>query len=194
MKKLLLIALFSTQIIAAQEATDSATAAILNKKNEFRIDLLSLIGSSKLNVSYERFLNKDFSVGLSLGLISNEKTDDDFDRGYRNTLPRYEVVPYVRYNLSKSQLHYYFAEVFVSANGGDFKEIVRRTDDAGNGYYITEKTKYSDFGAGAGLGYKAYLKQKFPIEFMVGFGSNLFNRDKSPDVLPRVGLSIGYRF
>jgi hypothetical protein len=194
MKKLLFIILISVQLAHAQKATDSMKIDIMNRRNEVRVDLLSLIGQSKLNLSYERFLNRDFSVGMSFGYSSNNKIDEDFDRGYRNTAPKYEVVPYVRYNLSKSLLHFYFAEIFVSANGGDFKEIVRLTDQSGNGYYITEKSKYSDFGIGGGLGYKTYIKQKFPIEVMVGFGSNLFNRDKSPDTLSRVGLSLGYRF
>ena len=193
MKKILFIALVSIQLMNAQD-TATSQSEISGRKNEVRTDLLSLIGSSKLNISYERFLNEDWSFGLSFGYSQSKEIDNDFDRGYRNTLPKYEAIPYVRYKLSKSAHQFYFAEVFLSANGGDFKEIVRLTDAEGNGYYATEKTEYTDFGAGAGLGYKAYIKQKFPIELMVGFGSNLFNTKKSPDVIARVGLSIGYRF
>jgi len=193
MKKLIFIALLFTQLMNGQEVRDSVKTDIMNQKNEVRVDLLSLIAQSKFNISYERFLGSKFSVGVSLGYIKSDKISDDFDGGYRNSLPQYEVNPFVRYKLSKSLLHFYFAEVFLSANGGEFKEIVRETNGT-TAFYTTEKSKYSDFGIGAGLGYKAYINQKFPIEVMVGFGTNLFNKDKSPDVLSRVGVSFGYRF
>lgn len=193
MKKILFIALVFTQMSNAQDTTSTA-AEIATRKNEIRVDVLSLIASSKLNLSLERFLNDDFSVGVAFGYIKNDKSSEDFDKGYRNFLPEYEINPYVRYNLSKSLVNFYFAEVFLSANGGQFKEIVRLNDADGNGYYITEKSTYSDFGIGAGIGYKTYIRQKVPLEIMVGFGTNLFNKEKSPDSLSRVGLSIGYRF
>jgi len=192
MKKLLFIALFSLQFAQAQEGSD--TPAMLDGKNEVRVDLLTLALRTEFNLTYERFLNKDFSVGVFGGIADSKKLNDDFDSGYRNNVPKYEINPFVRYNLSKSQISYYFAEVFVSANGGDFKETVRRIDAEGNGYYVNEKSEYSDFGVGAALGYKLYIKEKFGIELLVGFGSNLFNRDKSPDTISRVGLSLGYRF
>jgi hypothetical protein len=58
----------------------------------------------------------------------------------------------------------------------------------------TKKSKYTDFGLGGGLGYKMYIKEAFALEFLAGFGSNLFNRDQSPDVISRVGFNLGYRF
>ena len=61
-------------------------------------------------------------------------------------------------------------------------------------YYTTQKSKYTDFGLGGSLGYKMYFHKSIALEFIVGFGSNLTNRDKSPDVISRVGLNLGYRF
>lgn len=191
MKKLLLLTLFCANALFAQE-TD--TSALSGRRNEVRVDVLSIVAASKFNVSYERFLGERFSVGLALGYSDNKKINDDFDNGYRNTVPKYEVLPYMRYKLSESVLRYYFAEVFLSANGGDFKEIVRRVNDAGSGYYQVEKSTYSDFGVGAGAGYKMYFKEKIAVELLVGIGTNLVDRDKSPDTISRVGLSVGYRF
>ncbi len=191
MKKLLFIALLSAQFIQAQESGDSPMP---EGKSEVRVDLLTIALESKLNISYEYFLNRNYSVGIFLASSNSNKINDDFDSGYRNTVPKYEISPFVRYNLSKSQKSFYFAEVFASANGGDFKETVRKIDGEGNGFYVNEKSSYSDVALGAGLGYKLYIKEKFGIEFHVGFGSNLFNRDKSPDTLSRVGLALGYRF
>lgn len=187
MKKLLFLLLLASQIGTAQEAL------LLNKNNEFRVNALSLIASSKLNISYERFLNKNFSMGLTTSYSDSKKVNDDFDAGYRNTFPKYEIVPFVRYNLSKSLSRFYFAEVFMSANGGDYKQTVRLTE--GNyGYYAIQKDTYFDLALGGGLGYKMYFKEQFAVEFLVGFGTNIIDKNKSPDVISRVGLNFGYRF
>jgi len=189
MKKLFFLALFSVAFANAQEEEK-----MLDGRSEVRVDLLSLALKSEINLTYEYFINKDWSVGVFGGYASSSKLDDDFESGNRNNLPKYEVNPFVRYNLSKSQKSFYFAEVFVSANGGDFKETVRHINSDGNGYYINEKSTYSDIGIGAGLGYKLYIKEKIAVELNFGFGRNLLDTEKSPDAISRVGLSVGYRF
>lgn len=192
MKKLALILFLSFQFMNAQEAGNKSVLAA--KRNEFRIDLLSLGMFSKMNLTYERFLNDRFSAGLSGSYTNSAKVNEDFDNGNRNNSPKYEVTPFVRYNLSKGASSFYFAEIFVAANGGDFRETVLLTDENNNSYYTIQKTKYSDVAIGAGLGYKFYIKDRFGLELLVGFGSNLFNKEKSPDILSRVGLGFSYRF
>lgn len=164
------------------------------KKNEVRIGVLSVITSGKFGLSYERFLGGDFSVGLNANFSNSSRIREDFDTGSRNNLPRYEINPYVRYALSKSKKSYYFAEVFASANGGDYKSIVWLTDESGNDYYKVDVSEYTDFGLGGSLGYKMYLKEAWVIEFLAGFGANITDREKSPDVISRVGINAGYRF
>jgi len=188
MKKIIVLFFLGTLVVTAQESTLSA------KKNEFRVDVLSAITYGKMSFSYERFLKKDFSFGINVNFSNSSKIEDEFNDGFRNNLPKYEFNPYLRYALSKSKSRYYFAEVFASANGGDFKEIIRTNDANGNGYYTIEKSNYTDFGLGGSLGYKMYFKESWALEFLVGFGSNLTNREKSPDVITRVGVNLGYRF
>lgn len=179
----------------ALQAQESNTSSVLdNKKNEFRVDVLSAIVYTKASLSYERFFGKDWSTGFNVNFSNSDKLNEDFDNGYRNNVPKFEFNPYVRYALSKSKSRYYFAEVFGSYNGGDYKEIIRITDMAMPDYYTTKKSKYTDFGLGGSLGYKMYFKESIALEFIVGFGSNLTNTDKSPDVISRVGLNLGYRF
>ncbi|MBF6642357.1 DUF3575 domain-containing protein [Flavobacterium sp. J49] len=189
MKKLLSLLLLLSLAAQAQESSP-----LDNKKNEFRVDLLSALVWQKASLSYERFFGGNFSTGFNVNFSDSNQLNEDFDNGYRNNVPKFEFNPYVRYQLSKGKKSFYFAEAFASYNSGDFKEIVRMTDGSGNGYYTTEKSKYNDFGLGGGLGYKMYIKDAFVIEFLAGFGSNLTNRDKSPDVISRVGFNLGYRF
>ena len=192
MKKI--ICLFLLISLASQAQQSNAVSALDSKKNEFRVDVLSVLVYTKASLSYERFFGDDWSTGFNVNFSNSQKLNDDFDNGYRNNVPKYEFNPYLRYALSKSKARYYFAEFFGSYNGGDYKEIIRLTDGNGNDYYTTKKSKYTDFGLGGSLGYKMYFKESFALEFIVGFGSNLTNREKSPDVISRVGLNLGYRF
>jgi hypothetical protein len=189
MKKILSLMLLLSLASQAQENTVLAA-----RKNEFRIDLLSAIVSTKASLSYERFLEHNLSVGANVNFSNSHKLNDDFDKGYRNNVPKFEINPYVRYALSKSTSRYYFAELFASYNGGDYKEIVRLVDANNNGYYTSLKSKYTDFALGGALGYKMYFKDCIALELLVGFGSNLTNKAKSPDVISRVGINLGYRF
>ncbi|MBL0012492.1 MAG: DUF3575 domain-containing protein [Flavobacterium sp.] len=191
MKKLLLLLLFSFQLVQAQDSIPKSP--LFSKKNEIRVDVLSTV-MSKFNVTYERFLTKNYSVGVSCIFSNNKKLRDDFDEGNINNFTKYEIIPFVRYNLSQSQRSFYFAEIFADINGGDFREIVLLTDAANNNYYAVEKSKFSDLAMGAAVGYKYYIKDQIGIEFLVGFGSNLLNKEKSLDIISRVGLGVSYRF
>lgn len=192
MKKL--ICLFFLLPLALQAQEGAENTVIANKKNEVRVDVLSAIVYQKASLSYERFFANSWSTGFNVNFSNSNKLNEDFDNGYRNNVPKFEVNPYLRYALSKSKSRYYFAEVFGSYNGGDYKEIVRIGDMAMPDYYVVKKSKYTDFGLGGSLGYKMYFKDSIALEFIVGFGSNLTNKVKSPDVISRVGLNLGYRF
>lgn len=192
MKKILFILLLCCQFAQAQDTI--APSKLSQRKNEVRVNVVSLIAFSKLNLTFERYLGKKFSVGLTGNYVDSKKVNEDFDEGNRNNNPKYEVIPFVRYNFSSGNKSFYFAEVFAAANGGDFRETKRLNDLNGNGYYAIVKSTYADVALGAGAGYKFYIKERLGIEFLVGFGWNMLEREKSPDVLSRVGLSVGYRF
>jgi hypothetical protein len=191
MKKLILLFLLGFQFIQAQDTIPKKELYL--KRNEFRVDVLST-AFSRFNLTYERFLNKNYSVGLSGVFSNNKKVQDDFNKGNINNFSKYEIIPFIRYNLSQGQRSFYFAEIFANLNGGDFREIVLLTDASNTNYYAIQKSSYSDLGLGTAVGYKYYIKDQFGIEVLVGFGYNLFNKDKSPDILSRVGLGVSYRF
>lgn len=188
MKKILVALLLFSGIVNAQNES-----AISDKKNEFRVDVLSAILSSKISVSYERFFANDFTVGLNVNYSDSNKLTKDFEEGNTNNLGKYEINPYVRYALSKGKTSYYFAEVFASYNGGDYKEIARE-ENGGTAIYTTKISNYTDIAAGGSLGYKMYFNESIAVELLVGFGYNFLNTDKSPDKISRVGINLGYRF
>ena len=189
MKKLFLLFLFLTATLSAQN--DSAFDL---GKNEIKFDVTSIIASGKIHVSYERFISTDFSVGISGIINESNKLEKDYTNGKNRTLEDYQIIPFVRYSLSKSQIRYYFIEVFVSANSGKYHELERLIDDNNNGYYQSVDKNYSDFALGGAIGHKFYIKEKLGIDIFVGMGKNLFSNGESPDIVSRVGINVGYRF
>jgi len=188
MKRIFLLLLLVSQLSVAQEQS-----AMLGRPNEFRIDALSLIAQGKWNLTYERFFNGDISAGVTGSYANSDKITEDYEAGFRNNQPKYEIVPFVRYNMSKSQTNFYFVEIFVAANGGSAREITR-VETGANAHYEIAESDYFDVAIGGSRGYKIYFKEKYGVEFLVGFGPNLIDKDKSPDVISRVGLNFGYRF
>ena len=61
MKKLFSLFLLISLASQAQENT-----VLSSKKNEFRVDLLSVVVYTKASISYERFFGKDFSTGINV--------------------------------------------------------------------------------------------------------------------------------
>jgi hypothetical protein len=169
--------------------SDTIVSPILAKKNELKIDLLNLTVNGKLGISYERFLNNDLSVGIT-GIMFNKS--NDFLTDDTRTLIDYQVIPYVRYALSKSASNLYYIEAFTDINGGDYKELKTLNNGVAD-YVVVTKNKYSDIAIGGSAGYKLYFKESIVVDLHIGIGKNLFN-ENSPSTVARLGINVGYRF
>jgi hypothetical protein len=121
----------------------------------------------------------------------NSKTDDFLTDDTR-TLIDYQVIPYVRYAMSKSATNLYYLEGFVNFNGGEFKELTTLNNGVAD-YVVVTRNDYSDIALGGSVGYKLYFKESFVVDLNVGIGKNLFNED-SPSTVARLGINLGYRF
>ena len=173
-------------------STDTIVSPILAKKNEVKVDVLNGIANGKLGISYERFLNKDFSVGIT-GMMFNKKSKtDDFLKDDTRTLIDYQIIPYVRYAMSKSATNLYYLEAFANFNGGEFKELTTLNNGTAD-YVVVTRNDYSDIALGGSVGYKLYFKESFVVDLNVGIGKNLFH-DNSPSTVARLGINLGYRF
>ncbi|WP_276979076.1 DUF3575 domain-containing protein [Flavobacterium filum] len=189
MKKIIFLFLFSFCLVSAQDNQSFDLG-----KNELKFDVFSIVAFGKVHLSYERFLSDDFSVGVSGNFNQSKSREEDFELGKNRTLEDYQIIPFVRYSLSKSQIRYYFIEVFVSSNQGKYRELERLVDENNNGYYEAVQKDYSDFAIGGAIGHKFYIKEKLGIDIFVGMGKNLFSSGESPDYISRVGINVGYRF
>ena len=176
----------------AQTNSDSIVSPIVAKKNEVKIDALNLISNGRLGISYERFLNTDFSVGITGMFLNKSSKKDNFATDDTRTLIDYQVIPYVRYALSKSAVNLYYVEAFSSINGGQYKELVTLNNGSAD-YVVTSVKDYNDVALGAPIGYKFYIKESFVVDVTIGMGKNLFHAD-SPKTISRLGINLGYRF
>lgn len=190
MKIKLFFLLFSVQCIFAQDTT----APELKGKNEIKFDVLGLIAYNKYQFGYERFFNKGISVGVNYTIADTDQAKKEFTQGNNRTLTEVEINPFLRYNLSKGKKSYYFAEFFTSFNSGKYRELERLVDTNGVGFYNSVEKNYSDVAVGAAVGYKLYIKEVVGIDLFFGAGKNLFQKDQSPSIIPRVGANIGFRF
>ena len=193
MKKISLLFCFFLSVgVFAQTSSDSIVSPIVAKKNEIKIDVLNLISNGRVGVSYERFLKNDFSIGVTGMFLNKASKEDDFPTDDTRTLIDYQVIPYVRYALSKSAANLYYVEAFSSINGGQYKELPTLNNGAAD-YVVTTVKDYNDVAIGASIGYKFYIKESFVIDLTLGMGKNLFHAD-SPETISRIGINVGYRF
>ncbi|MBK0371306.1 DUF3575 domain-containing protein [Flavobacterium agrisoli] len=177
-KKYLITAmLFSLFAVNAQNDNSENT-----KKNELKLNvILPLTGA--LEGTYERNLNKNSSLGVSVFTVfNNDKSHDDLN---------YSLSPYYRRYFGKKFASGFFAEGFGMLSSIDGKKIY----DTNNNSILTEGSDVIDFSLGLGLGSKWVTKSGIIFEVNAGWGKLLFNADKTDHTqVIRVGFHLGYRF
>lgn len=178
-KTILLITLCITTISIAQE-TASVPPQDVNKKHEVKINALTLLAAKWIDVSYERLINQESSFGISLAL--NTDIEVDF---YGSDL-KYSLTPYYRRYFSEKFARGFFVEGF----GMLFSEKSNDYDYLNNTY---EDLTQTGFALGVSVGGKFVSKEGFSTEILLGFGRTLTSSTTS-EAVPRVGISLGYRF
>lgn len=149
-------------------------------KQDIKLDLLDALALQTVEVSYEYYLSDKSSVGLS-ALFNLAKKEANF-RYNENTM----FTPYFRHAFAKSGNWDVFGEVFFGVNNAQ-KEITSK----GSPTRVFEK--YTDAALGVTVGLKYVSEGGFVIDAYGGGGRNLFSQ-KSVAFVPRLGISLGYRF
>ncbi|NIJ43924.1 hypothetical protein FHR24_000363 [Wenyingzhuangia heitensis] len=152
------------------------------QNSQIKLDLLDILVMRTLDVSYEKQLNDEASIGLSV-FINFEDKDTKFR--YNED---FQITPYFRQYITTSNGFDVFGELFGSLNFGETDE---KTE---NGLVVEESKNYSDFALGLGAGAKHVSKNGYVFEFNAGIGRNLFNAKVSRQFVPRFGISVGKQF
>lgn len=147
--------------------------------NEIKVDVFDILVLLALDVSYERNLNPESSLGIS-ALFNFAESSSSFR--YQE---EFVLTPYYRQRLFSRGTIDYYGEFFGSINQGNIK-----IEDLELG----EDPTYNDFALGLGFIGKYVSANGFVADFHLGIGRNLLNTSESPDVIPRVGISFGKQF
>lgn len=146
------------------------------KKNEIKGNAAFLI-AGVVEITYERLITEDSGVGISFFYGKREDVNSF-----------YYVTPYYRAYFGKKPAAGFFVEGFGMINS----EVESNFYYDGQNYNVREK-RLTDFALGFGLGSKWVHKRGFVFEINAGVGRNLFNNNVY-DVVPRGGITLGYRF
>jgi len=150
-------------------------------QNELKLNLGTTIFGSFPEITYERILDSDISVGASAGIA----LDEDL-YAYNFTL-----IPYVRWFFggNAENLQKYGAGFFIEANGGlftvDSDELFYE-----NGAYGSRSETETGAGLGMALGWKYLTRNNWVGELYFGAGRDFVN----DGAYPRMGITIGKRF
>ena len=174
MKKLILIfALFCSLMGFSQETEETKL-----KQNEIKLNGLYLVLGA-FEGTYERILNDESSLGVSLFIPFDADINDDVN---------YYISPYYRFYFGNEYAKGFFLEGFGMLNSTN--EYLYYFDSE-----ISDKNAVTDFALGIGLGGKWLTKRGLLGEINFGIGRNLFNGDNSnTEFIGKLGITFGYRF
>lgn len=180
MKKNFLLAmiLFAFYSVNAQNTKTNEDPS--ERKNEIKLNLIAPL-SGAVEAGFERYLNKNSSLGISVFMVYDNTKEDDLN---------YFISPYYRYYFGKKYASGFFAEGFGMFTSIDGKKIY-----AADNIAFTEGKNVYDLALGAGLGWKLVTKKGIVFEANAAYGRLVFNADKTDhNQVIKLGLSMGYRF
>ena len=151
------------------------------KRNELKGNALMLVAGAA-EFTYERLLNEESAVGISLFFPYDNSIDTNFS-----------LTSYYRFYFGKKPAAGFFAEGFGMLNNYKYNYY---TSNSG-ATPIYNEGNATDFALGFGLGGKWITKKGFVFEINSGIGRNLFNntsKDSDLQIVGRGGISLGYRF
>lgn len=154
-------------------------------QNELKVNLPMTIFASYPEISYERILNTDISVGASLGGSLNA------DR-----YPfKFAFTPYFRWFFggNNKSLDRAGCGFFIETNASVYNQDMAEFSYSGSNDVSHRESK---MGAGMGLaiGWKYLSNNNWVGEVYGGGGRNFIKNDYDVQAYPRFGISIGKRF
>lgn len=183
MKKSLLIAVFIVSTLGFGQ--DKSNPII--GKDEFKINTILLLAGA-IDVGYERVLNEESAIGVSIFLPITDEINTKF-----------MLTPYYRYYFGQKPATGFYLEGFGSLNNVDDEIYVYTPNfDPAFSDYQYKQINVTDFAFGIGLGGKWISKKGVTFEINAGLGRNLFSaynkEDRNYEFIGRGGISVGYRF
>jgi len=153
---------------------------IEKERNEVKLNASNLIAFQFMDLTYERLLDEDSSMGIGTLFYFGTDQSDSWD--YRT----FSLTPYFRQYFSNSHAKGFFVEGFGMFNSGNY--------NGDSNFFDSEERSFFDFALGISVGGKFVNKSGFIAEVYGGLGRNLSANEGAPEIVGRGGISVGFRF
>lgn len=192
MKKILLVAFLiaNSAVFYAQDTTPE------NPKYEIKGNAFNLLIFKAPEVSFEYLLNEDASIGASI-MINLENQDEEFFNSSPTYVEKFALTPYYRRFFSGKYAERFFLETFAMFNQQEDNIYNYNFNPETNIETNTVTTETStNLAFGIAIGSKFTSPGGFMFEFYGGVGRNIItsNSIDAFEFVPRLGVSLGYRF
>lgn len=182
MKKVILVSFLFLSVLAVN-AQETESEQVVEKQNEVKINGLYLVLGA-FEGTYERLLNEESGVGVSVFLPFDDDINDDLN---------YYISPYYRFYFGKKYAAGFFVEGFGMLNSYENNNVI--FNDQFDVVDVKEDN-VTDFALGIGIGGKWVTNRGMFAEINFGVGRNLFNSSDYDDYefVGKAAISIGFRF
>lgn len=175
MKKSILLLLITFLVSSSVFAQETTAIETTKNFNELKLNGLFLVIGA-LEVTYERTLNEESAIGISVFLPIDNDVSNDI---------KYNISPYYRFYFGEKYAAGFFVEGFGMLNSTN-----RNID-----IFEDEEDFRTDFALGFAVGGKWVTKRGFSVELFGGIGRNLFNNNGTDyEIIGKGGINLGYRF
>jgi hypothetical protein len=185
MKNILVLTAIVLSVLSlnAQENNTTNETKAAQNFNEIKLNGLFLVVGA-LEATYERTINEESGVGVSVFIPIDEDIKDDIN---------YYISPYYRLYFGNKYAAGFFVEGFGMLSS--IKDYETSFTEGPDPTFESEEVNTTDFALGIGLGGKWITNSGFIGELNFGVGRNLFNTDNnSEDFVAKLGITVGYRF
>lgn len=189
---ILVVLLILTNSLFAQKSSDDQPV----KNHELKFDVFNTIAFKAPAISYEYLLSDEASVGISALFNLQER---ESKKAYIDLTPeyneRYAITPYYRRFFSSKRAWGFFIEGFGNINKQE-KMITKSFIDSNKDVtYKNTIESSNNFAVGIAVGGKFVTRKGFAFEFFGGLGRNIStsNSNVATEVVPRIGILVGYR-
>jgi len=164
------------------------------KHSEIKANAFNLIVFKAVDFSYEYLIDSESSIGVTALFNLQDNDEKDFEDGpYYNE--KMAITPFYRRFFSSKYAWGFFMEAFAMYNLQEDYDGYYEYNN-GNEYYVYDDETSSNLAFGMSVGGKFVSRKGFAFEFFGGVGRNLTtsNDDVATELVPRLGVNLGFRF
>lgn len=159
------------------------------KKNIVKLNFYTLLFNDAIDISYEKYLTRAQSIGISGYILHKNKYEMPFDK-YKT----YSITPYYRYHFEQDPNENFYLEIFTMFLEKNKTVYTNSTTEEDSLYREMDIIKNKGIATGLALGYTYTTKYGLFFDFGIGIGRNYAKHPETLPIVGRGGICIGKKF